>query len=64
MFKFWKKKHECWMDVKGVDHEEIDGRRYTHVLKVCPKCGEWEVETIVGSWDYDEFESIPSGAQP
>lgn len=52
---FFKKKHECWMDVTHVTHEIINNRYVTNVLKICPVCGDWDVETVSGTWKVEDF---------
>lgn len=53
---FKKSKHECWMTTVAVTHETINGQVYTHCLKRCKECGDWEVETVAGTWTVDQIE--------
>lgn len=52
---FFKKKHECWMEVTQVTIEIIQDRKYTHILKICTTCGDWDVETVSGTWKVEDF---------
>lgn len=51
----FKKKHKCWMEVTQVTHEKIQNRGYTHILKTCTTCGDWDVETLPGLWEVEDF---------
>lgn len=55
MFPIFKKKHECDdMQPVAVSHGK-PGTDVTHVLKLCPTCGDWDVDTLAGYWTIDQF---------
>jgi len=51
-----EERHVCKMDVINVTHSKKgEEHPITYALQFCPICEDWEVATLGGTWDLEDF---------